>query len=195
MVTRRANILISSHVAVPAVHGAFCMRVTVDAFEGAVVGLRGVAVCAAVPAPWGMVAAAADGEEIVVWEESRGLPCERTVAERTIRREACGGVVRARCCKVRVAVARHAFGGRAPEPSLDMARAAWHGFVDSSRREVCLIVIEGGEPRGCICRMAFCAFVAEPRCCMVDRQRRIIVFAMAGDTVHRSSRETQCRVA
>jgi hypothetical protein len=195
MVTRRANVLISSHAAVPAVHCALGMRVTIDTFEGAVVGLRGVTVCAAVPAPWRMIAAAADGEEIVMWEERRGLPRESAVTERAICREACGSVVRARCCKVRLAVARHAFGGCAPEPFLGMARAAWHGFVDSSRGEVCLIVIESGEPRRCICRMAFCAFVAEARRCMVDCQRCIIIFAMAGNAVHRSSLEPQCRVA
>ena len=190
-----ASIFIARHVTVPAIHGALCVRMAVNAFERAVIGLRCMAVGTAVPASGRVVAAAADRKEVVMRVECRRPPCQGAVAEGAVCRKTCGGMVRVCGGKIRFAMAGDAFGGGASEASVGVARAAWHGFMDPPRGKIGLIVVERRQPGRCVCEMTFRAIVAESRRSVVDRQCCVIVFAMTGNALRWRARETQCRVA
>jgi hypothetical protein len=80
-----AFVFVPAHLFMAGIHARFGVCMAIDAFERAVIWLGRVAVAAAVPSPRRMIASCTDREEIVVREESRGLPVQRPVTLGAVR--------------------------------------------------------------------------------------------------------------
>jgi hypothetical protein len=127
------------------IHPRFCVFVAIDAREGGIVWLRYMAIGASFPYAGAMYIAGMDGE-IRVRKESRRLPSQSSMADRTFGVEPGCDVVWILCCIVLVQVARDAFTRCATVSIPDMTAQASNCIVRTACWELSQIMVEGGLP-------------------------------------------------
>jgi hypothetical protein len=89
-----------------------------------------------------VMASRTDGEPLVMGKKCRRLPGESAMTYLTIGVEFRSGMPGIGGCSVFPKMARHAGYGSPPEPVLGMARFAGERCMDSTGREIGVVVIE-----------------------------------------------------